>query len=185
MSSRMEVLLWAKRICARRSAEAHLMLEVSADASLEVAQQAFHAIARSAHPDLHRTTASADELELITSAFALVAAAYQQFRATRLATTKMASLRDLRPEPKSSSAQRSEVGPAPGVLVPETTTTNTPASQMSARAAIHYRKAELSLRRGDLPAGILHIKMAIAADPQSKFLRTALTQIEAELAKKP
>jgi hypothetical protein len=184
MSSRMEVLLWAKRICARRSAEAHLMLEVSADASLEIAQQAFHAIARSAHPDLHRTTASADELELITSAFALVAAAYQQFRATRLATTKMASLRDFRPEPKSS-AQRSEVGPAPAVLVPEPTNANTPASQMSARAAIHYRKAELSLRRGDLPAGILHIKMAIAADPQSKFLRTALSQIEAELAKKP
>ncbi len=176
--SRMEVLLWAKRICARRAAEAHTMLEISADATLEVAQQAFHTIARNAHPDLHRTTCSPDELELVTSAFALVAAAYQQFRATRLATTKMASLRDLRPDatpiPRPDGAV---VVPAPVAI--------TTASQMSARAAIHYRKAELALRRGDIQAGMLHVKMAIAADPQSKFLRSALAQIESELPKKP
>jgi hypothetical protein len=57
------------------------------------------------------------------------------------------------------------------------------ASQMSSKALIYYRKAELSLRRGDLKGAVLQIKMAIAADPQSSFLRTALAEVEAELAK--
>lgn len=182
MSTRMEVLLWAKRIGARRGAEPHLVLEISADASLEVAQQAFHDIARNAHPDLHRTTCSPDELELVTTAFALVAAAYQQYRSNRTATTKMPALRDLRP----TRSKPDTVVPAQNaVLVPEIGGAPTPASQMSARALVHYRKAEMSIRRGDLPAGILHVKMAIAADPQSKFLRSALVEIEAERAKKP
>lgn len=57
------------------------------------------------------------------------------------------------------------------------------ASQMSSKALIYYRKAELSLRRGDLKGAVLQVKMAIAADPQSAFLRSALVEIEAELAK--
>jgi hypothetical protein len=193
MSTRSEVLLWAKRICAKRSAEPHVMLEISADASLEVAQTAFHGIARTAHPDLHRTTCTPDELELVTTAFALVAASYQQFRAQRLTTTKMAAIPSsmLPPRTKTKQPGLPGVQPIPAaadaapVLVPEAApAVGAPTQQMSARAVVHYRKAELSLRRGDVPAGILHMKMAIAADPASKFLRQALAQVEAELAKK-
>jgi hypothetical protein len=43
----------------------------------------------------------------------------------------------------------------------------------------------MSLRRGDLSQAVLYLKMAIASDPQSSFLRTALTEVEAEVGKKP
>jgi hypothetical protein len=42
----------------------------------------------------------------------------------------------------------------------------------------------MSLRRGDLSGAILQMKMAIAADPSSQFLRSAIVEIQAELAKK-
>ncbi|MBA3818379.1 MAG: hypothetical protein H0X17_05765 [Deltaproteobacteria bacterium] len=57
--------------------------------------------------------------------------------------------------------------------------------QMNGKALIYYRKAELALRRGDLRDAMLQLKMAIAADPQSTFLRTALSEVEAEVAKNP
>ncbi len=56
-------------------------------------------------------------------------------------------------------------------------------AQMNGKALIYYRKAELSLNRGDLKTGLLNLKMAIAADPQSAFLRSALTKVEQELKK--
>ncbi|HEX8111663.1 MAG TPA: hypothetical protein VF516_28225, partial [Kofleriaceae bacterium] len=60
-----------------------------------------------------------------------------------------------------------------------------PAQRMSSKALVHYRKAELALRRGDLTGAVLHLKMAIASDPQSAFLRSALAEVEAEVMKKP
>jgi len=60
-----------------------------------------------------------------------------------------------------------------------------PTQAMSSRALIYYRKAELSLRRGELTTAVLQLKMAIASDPQSAFLRSALSEVETELAKKP
>ncbi|MDQ3368251.1 MAG: hypothetical protein M3680_22735, partial [Myxococcota bacterium] len=59
------------------------------------------------------------------------------------------------------------------------------AAAMSSKALIYYRKAELALRRGDLRGALLQLKMAIAADPQSTFLRSALSEVEAEVAKTP
>ena len=57
-----------------------------------------------------------------------------------------------------------------------------PASaQMSSKALVYYRKAELALKRGELQVGLLQLKMAIAADPQSAFLREALARVEDEL----
>lgn len=55
-----------------------------------------------------------------------------------------------------------------------------PAHAMNARALAFYRRAEGALRVGDTSAAMLNIKMAIAADPRSAFLRAAL----AELSKK-
>ena len=54
---------------------------------------------------------------------------------------------------------------------------------MNSKALLYYRKAELALRQGDLRAATLNLKMAIAADPQSPFLRSALTEVETELKK--
>jgi hypothetical protein len=54
---------------------------------------------------------------------------------------------------------------------------------MSSRALLYYRKAELCLRRGDLRDAVLQLKLAIASDPQSVFLRSALAEVEAEVGK--
>lgn len=184
MSVRSDVLLWAQRVVARGSAPAHQLLELPATATLEQAQETFHKIARTAHPDLHRTSLTPEELELVTTAYARVAGAYQEMRSQRAQTTRMRPIKldgsdvpamPVRP-PTRTPTQGSQPIPRPG----------DPASgQMNSKAMIYYRKAELSLRKGEVKTALLQLKMAIAADPQSTFLRTALTEVEAELAKKP
>ena len=54
---------------------------------------------------------------------------------------------------------------------------------MTPKALLCYRKTELCLRRGDLSGAVLQLKLAIACDPQSAFLRTALAEVEAEVRK--
>lgn len=181
-SPRVDVLLWAQRIVAKQNAPAHQLLEIKADATLDTAQQAFHKVARIAHPDLHRTTLTAEDLELVTTAYSRVAGAYQEFRSQRSSPTR----------PRPGNEAPLVTGRRPGLETPTTGTPTAapaapaaagPAGEMNSKALIYYRKAELALRRGDLRSAVLQMKMAIAGDPQSKFLRTALTEIEAEMAK--
>src|SRR5262245_30008441 len=105
MSARSDVLLWAQRIAGRKDATACQILDIAPGSGLDVAQQAFHKIARMAHPDLHRRTLTADELELVTTAYARAAAAYQEIRGQRTSTAR------IRPIPD----------PAPVAAVPTTT----------------------------------------------------------------
>jgi len=195
---------------------AHLLLEVKSDASIEEAQEAFHKIARSAHPDLHRASLTPDELEVVTTAYSRVAAAYHDLRSKNTQTARMRPLKDDSPLPTKtpSSDRMAAVRPAsktpegmtplrPQGKTPEGTPPITrsstlpgvgPASSsgpapgapgpMNHKALIYYRKAEMCLRQGDLKTAVLNMKMAIAGDPQSTFLRNALAEIESELAKK-
>ncbi len=188
MSTRTEVLLWANRIVAKRGALPHQLLEISADGGIEAAQEAFHKLARIAHPDLHRTTLNPEELELVTTAYARVAGAYQEMRSQRMKTSRIPAIKadDLPMIPGRRPTKPVPV-PAPeaaGVAVPAAPPPAAAgaAGAMNSKALLYYRKAELSLRRGDLKTALLQIKMAIAGDPQSTFLRTALTELEAELA---
>jgi hypothetical protein len=193
MSVRTDVLLWANRVIARKSAHAHQILEIAADAGLDVAQEAFHKIARLAHPDLHRTALSPDELELVTTAYARAAAAYQELRSQRLSKARLRPIRDGRDAGRDGSTpalvRPTDVSPISTSLnkaapVPDDQPVN-PAQAMTSRALIYYRKAELCLRRGELAGAVLQLKMAIASDPQSQFLRSALAEVEAEVGKKP
>ena len=52
-----------------------------------------------------------------------------------------------------------------------------PAHSMNARALSFYRRAEGILKTGDRAAALLQLKMAIAADPKSTFLRAALAEL--------
>ena len=52
MSARMDVLMWAQRVIARKGSPPHQLLEIKADATVDNAQEAFHKVARMAHPDL-------------------------------------------------------------------------------------------------------------------------------------
>lgn len=167
MSIRAEVLLWAQRVNAKPLASAHALLEVRETASFDELQTAFHKIARTSHPDLHRTTLTPEELELVTSAYGKVASAYQDLRSKRMTTARIEPLRP-------GDVPATPAAPTTGEL---------PKIQMSSKALVHYRKAEMALRRGDARTGVLHLKLAIAADPQSAFLRTALAEVEAELAR--
>jgi hypothetical protein len=188
MSARTDVLLWARRVTARKTMPAHQVLELAVDASPQAAQEAFHKIARLAHPDLHRTTLAPDELELVTQAYSRAAAAYQEIRSTR-PTSPMQPLR--RPGSDPVLVPPTQVIPTSppahkAVSVsddPLTRAPINPAHVMTAKALVHYRKAEMHLRRGEFPNAILQLKMAIASDPQSAFLRSALLKVEAELNK--
>ena len=95
MSLRTDILLWAQRVNARKGSPPHVLLEIHEQSSAEQVQAAFHKIARTAHPDLHRHGLTAEELELVTSAYAAVAGAYQQMRSAVLQTTRM---RVIKPE---------------------------------------------------------------------------------------
>ena len=51
MSSRSDVLLWARRVTGMKKVTPHQLLEIAPDAGLDAAQEAFHKIARMAHPE--------------------------------------------------------------------------------------------------------------------------------------
>jgi hypothetical protein len=187
MSIRTDVLLWAQRVVGRKGATAHQILEIPPDAGLDVAQEAFHKIARMAHPDLHRTALSADELELVTTAYARAAAAYHGFRAGKKSTSRIRPIREPGSEP-SRAVPTTEVIPtsaSPNKAVAVDDPGPTSATAMSSKALVYYRRAELSLRRGQLTEAVLQLKMAIASDPQSALLRSALVEVETEVRKKP
>ena len=212
-SPRVEVMLWARRTVAKKTAEPHQILDIRPDATVDEAQEAFHKLARVAHPDLHRTTITPEDLEIVTTAYAMAAGAYQAFRnpsSQKPAKTTPPDTRAKRPSTihlpgggvvRTTGATRPPIsttstpvtkpatsppppsaGPAPAASDAPTTPTS-PATQMNGKALVQYRKAELALRHGDVRTGLLHLKMAIGADPGSTFLRAALAEVEAELAK--
>jgi hypothetical protein len=190
MSARAELLLWAQRVLGRKGATAHQILEIAPGAGLDAAQEAFHRIARMAHPDLHRRTLPPDDLELVTTAYARAAAAYQEIRGAR-GTTQIRPVRAPdAPAAKDATTTVIPTSPSPhkAVAIDDAAGPSQPAQpsqMMNGKALVYYRKAELALRRGELSGAVLQLKMAIASDPQSAFLRTALAEVEAEVMKKP
>jgi hypothetical protein len=183
MSVRADVLLWAQRVIGRQGATPHQILEIAPGSGPEAAQEAFHRIARMAHPDLHRRTLPPEELELVTTAYARAAAAYQELRGMR-STTRLRPIRDAAsPALPTTTVIPTSPPSNKAVAMPDELAGSLP--RMSSKALVHYRKAELALRRGELTGAVLHLKMAIASDPQSAFLRSALVEVEAEVTKKP
>jgi predicted Zn-dependent protease len=183
MSVRSDVLLWAQRVVGRKDATPCQTLDIPLGSAGDVAQQAFHKIARMAHPDLHRRTLTPEELELVTTAYARAAAAYQELRGPRPTTTRM---RPIDPDaPAVATTAVIPTSPRSNKAVVADEPAGSAQAQMNSKALIYYRKAELALRRGELTGAVLQLKMAIASDPQSAFLRSALVEVEAGVAKKP
>jgi DnaJ domain len=217
-----DALTWARRWARREDATDYELLEVSRGASLEDVRQAYHRLARLAHPDLHRTTLSAAQLEEVTVAFARVGNAYATLSArlrkaaarpmtppspprptppaappspaptpaTTPATTRPAPTRAAAPTVPAAASRVSRPAlafaatpaaptpPAPAQQdAPAATLPIGPANAMSPRALVHYRRAELSLRRGATAEALLHLRLAVATDPHSSFLRRALAEL--------
>lgn len=198
-ASRTEVLKWAERVMSRKSGPAHLVLEVRENATSDEAQRAFHKIARASHPDLHRQALSAEELELVTSAYAAVAGAYMQVRSQATTTQPVGNAAPVA-GPSAPAGRPTPIpvgtGRTPAVAVPAAGGASAPdgaggglaslssvdaAQQMASKAVLYFRKAESALKRGDFKSALLQIKLAIAADPASTFLRNALAEVDAEL----
>lgn len=213
MSARSDVLLWAHRTISRKGQPPHVLLEINDNATPEQIQEAFHNIARTAHPDLHRNTLSADELELVTRAYSTVTNAYTVMRSITAQARVAAG-----PEPRAAAPPetRTAAGPEPRgseprVAVPPTVARAAaatppagarivqapqrspapaepdvdPAQAMSPKALPYFRKAEACLKRGDLKGAVLQLKLAVNTDPTSAFLRTTLAEAEAVLRSTP
>ncbi len=138
-------------------------LEIPPTASGTAIQEAYHAIARTRHPDLFRQQLDVPGLDRLVRMYARVTAAYAELRVPEKCAAYLRTQRI----PKLSAPVTSDA-PAPE-----------PSQAMNPKALTSYRRAEGALRTGDHTAAMLHLKMAIASDPRSTFLRAALTELAA------
>lgn len=147
-----QVLAWLDEVEPRADGRSHAeWLELPATAAPTAAQGAYHAIARTRHPDLFRRALSERELDRLTRMYARVSNAYAALRVAEVAA---------KPAPSAAPID--------------------PTKAMNARALVLYRRAEGALRTGDRAAARLNIKMAIAADPASALLRGALAELDSD-----
>ncbi len=181
-------LLWARRWAQRPAAADHELLEISAVATLETVRAAYHKLARFAHPDLHRAAVSAAELDEITETFARVSNAYSVLSAQlrrasagasppRASTASPSAVTEKMPRFTAPSSRMTSAPPVGPSAMPPSSSTG-PATGLSSKAMLHSRRAELCQRRGEVVEARLHLKLALAAEPQSAFLRRALEELD-------
>ena len=140
------------------------LLDLSPCDDMNRIRDAYHRIAATRHPDLFRGKLGAAEAEMLMRLFARVTGAYAQ-------------LRD--PEERKKHGARPRATPPAGT--PGATPTGL--RKISPRALSHVRRAEALLRTGDAASAILHLRMAIAAEPNVKELREMLADTEKQLRK--
>lgn len=164
-----EVLGWLDQVEPRADGRSHFeWLELAPTASSRQIQGAFHAIARTRHPDLFRSVLTGGDYDRLVRMYARVSAAYAALRTSEAAANYLRERRD-------SGAPLTN--PPPTTPEPKAPAPVDPARAMNARALGLYRRAERALASGDRTTAILNIKLAIAADPQSALLRGALSEL--------
>lgn len=176
-------------------------LEIPPIASSTAIQDAYHAIARTRHPDLFRKL-DPKTLDRLVRMYGRVTAAYADLKEPEKCAAYLRELRGPRPQtvPPGDTRPSSRYGvpaapappraaapitsPPPATERPTTPMPRVqrdgpidPAATMNARALTFYRRAEGAQKTGDKAAALLQIKMAIAADPKSTFLRAALAEL--------
>lgn len=204
-----QVVAWLDLIEPQAEHRSHFeWLEMVPSASSQAIQNAYHAVARTRHPDLLRTTLTARDHDRLVRMYARIANAYAALRPPEAAARYLRERRD--------SSQRAAVAPPPhaarttpltgtpivGVAAPtgvaalvptpaqpgahpppaspppSSSIETDPIAAMNPRALAHYRRAEGALKAGDRAAALLQIRMAIAADPRSQLLRAALAELQ-------
>lgn len=152
------------------------LLEMPALDDLEKVRLAYHGVAATRHPDLFRGRLGTAEAEMLMRVFSRISGAYAQLR-----------------DPEERRKHGAKKVPASKLATPPTGVpitgagTTTPAGgirKIAPRALSHVRRADSMLDAGDLGSAILHLRMAVAADPSSRELRQLLTDTEAKLKKK-
>lgn len=174
-------------------------LEIPPIASSMAIQEAYHQIARSRHPDLFRARVDHRTLDRLVRMYARVTAAYAELKDPDKCAAYLRELRGPRPvtappispdapPPRAKRPSPSvpsvttpppppPVAPPPVAAPPAPPRDLEPSHSMNARALSHYRRAEGFLKTGDRGSAMLQLKMAIAADPKSSFLRAALVEL--------
>lgn len=169
-----EVLRWLDQVEPRADGRSHFeWLELGPTASSAAIQGAFHAIARTRHPDLFRTALTGGDYDRLVRMYARVAAAYAELRTPEGAANYLRQRRDSGVPFTAPGA--AEPPPAPP-SAPAAAAID-PARAMNPRALGLYRRAERALAAGDRTTAVLNIKLAIAADPTSALLRGALAEL--------
>lgn len=162
-----QLLAWLDEVEPRADGRSHFeWLEVAPTAAPKAIQGAYHAIARTRHPDLFRAALAPADLDRLIRMYARISGAYAELRAGRPAPP--AATTTTTPAPTHAGAPAGAASPPAKV---------DPARAMNGRALALYRRAEGALRTGDRATAILNIKMAIAADPGSQLLRGALAEL--------
>ncbi len=188
MNKAIEVMTWVMRLEATPTASPHAILGVAATASADDIQLAFYNAAKKAHPDRFRAVLSAPQMDRLTRAYSRVTEAYgiMTGRIRRSAVV---------PVPANASTGTPRPGPASGSATPATparrpATPTTPAEleaqlaqQMSNKALPYFRRAEVAFANDDAKVAGLQLRLAIAADPTSAYLRRVLHELESATKK--
>lgn len=139
------------------------LLEIEPTDDMKKIRGAYYEMASTRHPDLFRGRLGAPETELLMRVFGRVTNAYAVLRDPE--ERKKAGA----PQPKGAAPAAAPASGAPRKIAP--------------RAMSHVRRADAALDSGDVASAILHLRMAVAADPASKELRVLLADTEAKLKK--
>ncbi|HUQ08301.1 MAG TPA: DnaJ domain-containing protein [Kofleriaceae bacterium] len=179
-------------------------LEIPPTASSTAIQEAYHHVARTRHPDLFRSL-DPKTLDRLVRMYGRITAAYADLKEPEKCAAYLRELRGPKPQsipppprtgvpvapptraapittPPATAGDPYPTPPKPGHVtqpIPRVQRDGPidPASAMNPRALAFYRRAEGAQRTGDKAAALLQIKMAIAADPKSTFLRAALAEL--------
>jgi len=181
VSAAAAVMSWVMHVEANARAAPHELLGVPPTATPEAVQAAFYAVAKQSHPDRFRNLLTPPQLERLTRAYSRIADAYATLggRVRRNAATAT-----------SIGAQGSSPGvaSAPGAMpvfravkpatIPPPTSNNSGQTQMNAKALPYFRRAESAFATNDLTNARLQLRLAIAADPSSAYLRRVLAELD-------
>lgn len=163
-------------------------LEMAPSASSLAIQNAYHAVARTRHPDLARKQLGPRDYDRLVRMYSRITGAYAALRPPEAAARYLRERRDSQ-KLQMVAVQHGTPGTHPPIaripvpppptapVAPPPTGPIDPAREMNPRAFACYRRAEGALRTGDHATALLQIRMAIAADPRSPLLRAALAEL--------
>jgi len=180
------------------------LLEIPPTASTQHVQRAFHAIAATRHPDVWRNHLDLADRERLIHVYSRVTAAYATLKNEEQRARVLREVREKRPsQPPQPTAvtdrgdRKTEPPPrAARTTIPTEPPSYTPPpmaegpvptvhthATLGARALAFYRRAEASLRVGDSAGALLNLRMALAAEPTSAFLKQAIAETQQKLKK--
>ncbi|MBP9084956.1 MAG: J domain-containing protein [Kofleriaceae bacterium] len=195
MNKAIDVMTWVMRLEATPNASPHEILGLAATASADDIQLAFYNAAKKAHPDRFRAVLSPPQMDRLTRAYSRVTEAYGIVtgRIRRSVAAPSASLATVASRPHATPTSP----PRPGATIDAATsparraaTPTTPAElnaelaqQMNNKALPYFRRAEAAFANNDAKAAGLQLRLAIAADPSSTYLRRVLHELESAAKK--